>query len=72
MERIETQQMGLMAMMPVLVIPVVVPFHQVASLAYVVRTQTVEGCLQSLCVCLVDTQDLRTLDGVLEKLTDNG
>ena len=54
-ERIETEQVRLMAMMPILVIPIVIPLHQVASLSNVVRTQAIEGSLQLLLVITVDT-----------------
>ena len=71
-ERIETEQVRLMAVMPILVIPIVIPLHQVASLSDVVRTQAIEGCLQLLQVIAVDTQGFRSLDSVLEELTDDG
>lgn len=37
-ERIETEQVRLMAMMPILVIPIVIPLHQVASLSNVISS----------------------------------
>ena len=54
-ERIETEQVRLMAMMPILVIPIVILLHQVASLSNVVRTQAIESSLQLLLVITVDT-----------------
>ena len=49
-----------------------VPFQQIASLADVVRTQTIESCLQLLLIIAVDAQGFGSLDGVLEELADDG
>ena len=40
-ERIESEQVRLVSMMPILVVPIVIPFQQIALLADVVRAQTI-------------------------------
>ena len=59
-------------MMPILVFPIVIPLHQIASLPDVVRAQAIEGRLQLLLVIVVDTQGFCSLDGVLKELADDG
>ena len=71
-ERIESEQVRLVAMLPILVVPIVIPFQQIASLADVVRAQTIESCLQLLLIIAVDAQGFGSLDGVLEELADDG
>ena len=72
MEWIEPQQMRLMTVVPILVFPIVIPLHQIASLTDVVRAQAAEGSLQLLLIIVIDAQDFCSLDGVFEELADDG
>ena len=64
--------MRLMAMLPIPVVPVVVPFLQITPLAYLIRMQTIDGILQSSLICKVGIECLCSLDGIPEELVNDG
>lgn len=59
-------------MLPIQIVPVVVPLLQIASFAYLIGVQAIDGILQGCLIGEVDVKSFSSLDGVSEELAYDG
>ena len=59
-------------MLPIQIVPVVVPLLQIASFAYLIGVQAIDGILQGCLIGVVDVKSLSSLDGVSEEFVNDG